>query len=111
MIYLTVILLSHNEIEFMNIMRIKANNIHMFRALTSCLNITYSVIEYEEDEFKRGDIVAVCRLIDNKLKEYLALAKIIIYSNNIIITQEVNRVLNCHAYYRDMGDTAVKDEI
>ncbi|KAH7413538.1 P-loop containing nucleoside triphosphate hydrolase protein, partial [Cadophora sp. MPI-SDFR-AT-0126] len=37
--------------------------------------------------------------------------KIIIYSSSIVTTQEVSSALDCHAYYRDVGDAAVKDEI
>jgi hypothetical protein len=86
MIYLTAILLLHTELEFMNIMRIKANDIHIFWSPTSCPNIAYSVVKYEEDEFRRGNIIAIYRLVDNKLEEYLVLAKIIIYSSSIITT-------------------------
>ncbi|KAK6591435.1 DNA helicase [Botrytis cinerea] len=111
MVYLTATLPPHAEPEFMNIMRIKADDVHMFRSPTSRPNIAYSVVEYEEDEFGRGDIAAVCRLVEQKLEEYAAPAKIIIYSSSIITTQEVSRALDCHAYYRDVGDAAVKDEI
>jgi superfamily II DNA helicase RecQ len=111
MVYLTATLSPHNETEFMNIMRIKADDVHMFRAPTSRPNIAYSVVEYKEGEFWRGDIAAVCRLVDDKLEEYPVLAKIIVYSSSIVTTQEVSSVLDCHAYYRDVGDIAVKDEI
>ena len=83
----------------MNIMRIKADDVHMFRSPTSCPNIAYSVVEYEEDEFGRGDIITVHRLVEQKLEEYAALAKIIIYSSSIVTTQEVSSALDCHAYY------------
>jgi len=92
-------------------MRIKADDVHIFRSPTSRPNIAYSVVEYEEDEFGRGDISAVCRLVEQKLEEYPAPAKIIIYSSSIVTTQEVSSALDCHAYYRDVGDTAVKDQI
>jgi RecQ family ATP-dependent DNA helicase len=111
MVYLTATLPPHAEPEFMHIMRIKADDVHMFRSPTSRPNIAYSVVEYEEDEFGRGDIAAVCRLVEQKLEEYAAPAKIIIYSSSIVTTQEVSSALDCHAYYRDVGDAAVKDEI
>jgi hypothetical protein len=85
-VYLIVMLLPHAEPEFMNIIRIKADDIHIFRSLTSRLNITYSVVKYKEDKLRRGDIIAVYRLIEQKLKEYAALVKIIIYSSSIITT-------------------------
>jgi len=111
MVYLTATLPPHAESEFMNIMRIKADDVHMFRSPTSRPNIAYSVAEYEEDEFGGGDITAVCRLVEGKLEEYPAPAKIIIYSSSIVTTQEVSGALGCHTYYRDVGDAAVKDEI
>jgi RecQ family ATP-dependent DNA helicase len=111
MVYLTATLPPHAEPEFMNIMRIKADDVHMFRSPTSRPNIAYSVVEYAEDEFGRGDISAACRLVEQKLEEYAAPAKIIIYSSSIVTTQEVSSALDCHAYYRDVGDAAVKDEI
>lgn len=67
-------------------MRISTNNIYIFRSLTSHPNIVYSVVKYKKDEFERGNIIAVYRLVGNKLKKYLVLAKIIIYSNSITIT-------------------------
>jgi len=95
----------------MNIMRIKGDDVYIFRSPTSRPNITYSVVKYKEDEFGRGDIIAVYRLVEQKLEEYAALAKIIIYSSSIITTQEVSSTLDYYTYYRDVGDTAVKDEI
>jgi hypothetical protein len=69
------------------------------------------VVKYKEDEFRRGDIIAAYRLVEQKLKEYAAPAKIIIYSSSIITIQEVSSTLGCHAYYQDVGDTTIKDEI
>jgi ATP-dependent DNA helicase RecQ len=108
MVYLTATLPPHTEPEFM---KIRAEDVHTFRAAISRPNIAYSVVEYEEDEFGRGDIAAVCRLVEGKLEECPAPAKIIIYSSSIVTTQEVSDALDCHAYYRDVGDAAVKDEI
>ncbi|KAK5279583.1 ATP-dependent DNA helicase sgs1, partial [Exophiala xenobiotica] len=111
MVYLTATLPPHMEPEFMNIMRIPAHDVHMFRSSTSRPNIAYSVVEYEEDESGQGNIRAVDQLVQKKLEEYPAPAKIIIYSSSIATTQEVSRALDCHAYYRDVGDPAVKDHI
>jgi hypothetical protein len=86
MVYLIATLPPHAELEFINIMRISTNDVHMFRAPISRANIIYSVVEYAEDKFKRGDITAVYRLVEQKLKEYAALAKIIIYSSSIVTT-------------------------
>jgi hypothetical protein len=58
----------------------------MFRAPTSRANIIYSIVKYIEDKFKKGDIIAVYRLIEQKLEEYAILAKIIIYNSSIVTT-------------------------
>jgi superfamily II DNA helicase RecQ len=61
MVFLTATLPPHTKPEFMNIMRISADDVHMFRAATSRPNIAYSAVEYEEDEedeLGRGDITA-----------------------------------------------------
>jgi hypothetical protein len=88
MVYLTAILPPPAELEFINIIRIKADDVYIFRAPTSRPNIAYSVVEYEEgdDELGRGGITAVCRLVEDKLEEYPAPAKIIVYSSRIITT-------------------------
>ena len=98
MIYLTTTSLPpHTTAEFMTIMRIKADDVSMFPAATRRPNIEYSVIECEKDEFRRGDIAVVCRLVEEKFKEYPAPAKIIVYSRSIITIQEVSSALDCHA--------------
>jgi superfamily II DNA helicase RecQ len=63
-VYLIVTLPPHAKLEFINIMRISTNDVHIFRAPTSQANIAYSIVEYAEDKFKRGDIIAVCRLVE-----------------------------------------------
>ena len=85
-VYLIVTLLLYTELKFINIIRISINDVYMFRALTSRPNIAYFVIKYAEGKFKRGDIIAVCKLIKQKLKEYAILAKIIIYNSSIVTT-------------------------
>ncbi len=96
MVYLTATLLLYAEPEFINIIRISTNNVYIFRAPTSRPNIAYSVVKYEEDKFKSRGITAVCRLVEQKLKEYAALVKIIIYSSSIVTTQEVSSILDCY---------------
>jgi hypothetical protein len=111
MVYLSATLPPQTEPEIMSIMKTAVEDVHIFRAPTSRPNIEYSVIEYEEDEMGRGDIQAVYRLIEQKLDEYPSPAKIIVYSSSIATTQKLSEALDCHAYYRDVGDPRVKDEI
>jgi hypothetical protein len=51
------------KLEFINIIRISTNDVYMFQAPTSQANIIYFIVEYMEDKFKKGDIIAVYRLI------------------------------------------------
>ncbi len=46
----------------------------------------YSIVEYKENKLEREDIIAVSKLVEEKLEEYTTLAKIIIYSSSIITT-------------------------
>lgn len=62
-IYLIIILLLYIELEFINIIRIKTNDIYIFRSPINRPNIVYSVVKYEENKFGRGDIIAICKLI------------------------------------------------
>jgi hypothetical protein len=63
MVYLIVTLPLYAKLEFINIIRISTNNVHMFRAPISRANIIYSIVEYIENKFKRGDIIAVYKLV------------------------------------------------
>jgi hypothetical protein len=95
----------------MNIIRIKTNDIYMFRSPTSRPNIIYSVVEYKQDKFGKRDIIIVSKLVKQKLEEYIILIKIIIYNSSIITTQEMSNILDYHVYYRDVSNTTVKDKI
>jgi superfamily II DNA helicase RecQ len=105
-VFLTATLPPHRETEFMNIMKVRAEDVHIFRAPTSRPNIEYSVFEYDGEE--EGE--AVCTLVQEKLHEYPAPAKIIVYSSDIERVQQLSQALDCHAYYRDVGNAQVKDE-
>ena len=58
--FLTATLLLHIEPEFMWIMKVRPEEVHVFRAPTTRANITYSVFEYNRDVDKTE---AVCRLV------------------------------------------------
>jgi hypothetical protein len=63
---------------------------YIFRGPISRPNIIYSITEYKEDIFRRGAIIIARRLVEQKLDEYPAPAKVIIYSSSILITQKVS---------------------
>lgn len=58
-VYLIAILLLYIEAEFINIIKIYANNIYIFQAPTSYLNIIYSIVKYKEDKVRIGAIIAI----------------------------------------------------
>ena len=73
---------------------------------TSYPNIAYSVVEYNVEETE-----AVCQLVAEKLEQYPAPAKIIVYSSSIETIEELGskEALNCHAYYTNIGSIEEKD--
>jgi superfamily II DNA helicase RecQ len=79
-----------------------------FRAPTIRHNIAYSVFEYEAGV---KETEAVCRLVEEKLEQYVTPAKIIVYGGTIVQTRELSRALGCHEYYREVGDREEKEEI
>ena len=92
----------------MKIMKVYPSNIYMFRAPMTCPNIVYSVLEYNT-KVKETD--TICRLVQEKLEQYTAPAKIIVYSSTITRTKELSEVLGYYKYYREVRDQAEKEEI
>jgi RecQ family ATP-dependent DNA helicase len=108
MVFLTATLPPRMQGEFMRVMKINPREVHVFRAPTTRANIAYSVFEHDPDE---DETDAVCRLIQGKLAQYPAPAKIIVYGGTIERTTELSRALDCHEYYREVGDREEKEEI
>jgi len=107
MIYLTATLSPADEAEFIEIVKVQIPDDCKFRGCTSRPNIAYSVIEYDVEETE-----AVCQLVAEKLEQYPAPAKIIVYSSSIETIKELGskEALNCHTYYADVGSTEEKDQ-
>lgn len=106
MVYLTATLPPSDEAEFMEIMKVDVPEEHVLRAATSRPNIEYIGFEYEGEEEE-----ATCQMVREKLEEFPAPAKIIVYSGSISTTKALSQALQCHAYYRDVGDRQQKDQI
>jgi RecQ family ATP-dependent DNA helicase len=106
MVYLTATLPPRDEAEFTEIMKVDVPAEHVFRAATSRPNIEYRGFEYEGDEEE-----ATCRMVQEKLEEFPAPAKMIVYSSSVATTQALSQALQCHAYYRDVGDRKQKEQI
>ncbi|KFY69605.1 hypothetical protein V496_00099, partial [Pseudogymnoascus sp. VKM F-4515 (FW-2607)] len=105
---LTATLPNHTEPKFMRIMKIKPEEVQTFRGATTRRNIAYSVHKYA-DESDETD--AICKLVGEKLEQYAAPAKIIVYGGSIERTQELSKALGCHQYYREVGDREEKGAI
>jgi hypothetical protein len=68
----------------------------------------YSVFEHDPDKDK-ADVV--CWLIQGKLAQYPAPAKIIVYGGTIKRMTELSQALDCHEYYRKVSDRKEKEKI
>jgi superfamily II DNA helicase RecQ len=108
MVYLTATLCPNEEEEFMQIMKVQIPSKQVFRAPTSRPNIAYSVVEYEADV---EELAAVQELVNQKLEQYPAPAKIIIYSSNIDTIDEIGAELGCHIYHASIGSPETKGRI
>jgi hypothetical protein len=56
-----------------------------------------------------GEIVeAVCELVKQKLEQYLAPSKIVVYKGSVAQTVEIGKALECPIYYCNVDDQAGK---
>jgi hypothetical protein len=67
-------------------MKVQIPRKQKFRAATTQPNIAYSVVEHEAEV---EEAVAVQELVEQKLRQYPAPTKIIIYSSNIDTIEEI----------------------
>ena len=108
MVYLTATLCPNEEEEFKQIMKVQIPARQTFQAPTSRPNIVYSVVEHpaetEESTF-------VQELVTQKLQQYPAPAKIIIYSSSINRIEEIGAKLGCHVYHANVGSAKAKSRI
>jgi superfamily II DNA helicase RecQ len=79
-VFLTATLPPHIQGEFIRVIKINPREGHVFQTPTTYANITYSVFKHNLNKNKAD---TVCRLIQRKLAQYLAPAKIIVYSRTI----------------------------
>jgi RecQ family ATP-dependent DNA helicase len=108
MVYLTATLCPDEEEEFKQIMKVQIPPTQIFRAPTSRPNIAYSVVEHPAET---EEITFVQELVAQKLQQYPAPAKIIIYSSSIDSIEEIGAKLGCHVYHANVGSPEVKSRI
>src|SRR5271167_4515960 len=106
MVFLTATLPLHIEAEFIEIIKVHTKDVYKLQAPTTQANIAYSIVEYNNKQEE-----AVQQLVVRKLNEYAALAKIVVYSSGIKTTKALRDVLDCYAYYREVGNVQEKEEI
>jgi hypothetical protein len=101
-------LLSCIQSKFIQIIKINLYKMHVFQASIIRVNIMYSVFKHNLDKNRTN---TVCQLIQRKLAQYLAPAKIIVYNRTIKQTTKLSQALDCHKYYRKVGNCEKKEKI
>jgi RecQ family ATP-dependent DNA helicase len=100
LIFLTATLPPRDEAEFFRVMHISAKDVRMFRAPTTRKNIQYQVRESGPE----SDIDVVCRVVQEKLEQYAAPGKIIVYSSKVTQAEKLGELLGCPVYHRNVDD-------
>jgi superfamily II DNA helicase RecQ/uncharacterized C2H2 Zn-finger protein len=106
LVYLTATLPPRDEGEFFKAMRIPTkggiptDEVRIFRAPTTRKNIAYQVHESGPD----AEIDAVCRVVREKLEQYAAPGKIIVYSSKVTQGEKLAELLGCPVYHRNVDD-------
>ena len=103
-IFSTATLPPQDEEEFFHAIKIPKECVHMFRGCTSRRNIQYQVHEVEEETV----VAAICQLVAEKLEQYPAPSKIVVYGGSVDQTVEVGEALGCPIYYRNIDNRAGK---
>jgi superfamily II DNA helicase RecQ len=103
-IFLTATLPPQDEEEFFRAIQIPQECVHMFRGSTSRRNIQYRVHEVEEETV----VEAISQMVAEKLTQYPAPSKIIVYGGSVDQTVEVGEALGCPIYHRDVDSRAGK---
>jgi superfamily II DNA helicase RecQ len=113
MVYLTATLPPREEGEFYELLGIEAKAVAMFRGRTSRANVRYEVRTVDGGEggsrgrgHSHGSSSAsavqmqVLQLVEEKLEQYPAPGKIMIYSSRVEEVEELGEVLGCEVYHR-----------
>jgi superfamily II DNA helicase RecQ len=106
MVFLTATLSPASEVEFFEIMQMPP--VQPIRGPTTRPNIRYSVFEHRKET---DQIDAVGEIIRQKLIQYPAPAKIIIYSSSIEMIEEMGVRLGYPMYYAGVGNEKQKAHI
>jgi superfamily II DNA helicase RecQ len=104
--FLTATLPPKDKREFFQAMHIPEDCVP-FRGPTTRQNIRYQVQEVKGEQGKRV-VEAICQLVNQKLEQYPAPSKIIVYGSSVEQTVEIGEALECPIYHRSVDDQAGK---
>lgn len=117
MVYLTATLPPREEDEFYRLIYTRAEDVKIFRGRTTRPNVGYQVreLEMEEDEVDvlgggqregvgRAIERAVLELVAEKLEQFPAPGKIIIYSSSVKGAESLGEALGCEVYHREVDN-------
>jgi superfamily II DNA helicase RecQ len=106
-LYLTATLPPTDERQFCEAVGVPEADMTLFREGTSRPNVAYKVMEY-----KKGTLYeAIRELVEKRLQQYPEADKVVVYCRTIEQTKELAKVLQCRAYYREVGTEEQKGEI
>src|SRR5271167_1454506 len=103
MVFLTATLPPQDEAEFFQAIQIPPESV-IFRGPTSRRNIHYRVNEVEGETI----VDAICQLVTQKLEQYPAPSKIVVYGGSVEQTIAIGEALGCPIYHRGVDDRAGK---
>ena len=100
LVFLTATLPPQDEEDFFQAMCIPPECVQMFRGPTTRRNIRYQVHEVEGETV----VEAICGLVKQKLEQYPAPSKIVVYGGSVEQTVEIGEALGCPIYYCNVDD-------
>jgi superfamily II DNA helicase RecQ len=105
-LYLTATLPPSDEQQFCEAVGVPEADMTLFREETSRRNVAYKVMEYEKGTLYE----AIKELVERKKEQYPETDKVVVYCRTIEQTKELAEVLQCRAYYREVGTEEQKGE-
>jgi superfamily II DNA helicase RecQ len=85
-------------------MKMPRECVHMFRGATSRRNIQYQVHEVES----QAVVEAIGQIVEEKLEQYPAPSKIVVYGGSVDQTIKVGEALGCLIYHRNIDSRTGK---
>ena len=100
LVYLTATLMPTEEREFMRCMGLPPKDkIQWFRAITERRNIAYRVVQCT----RKDELSTLTAIVEEKMKQYDARGKIVIYCGSVVQTEELAVGLGAVCFHRNVG--------